>query len=170
MSRSPRTPGRADRARPAGRRGRHRVVRCYRDVIPALLGVVALSALTVTVAVSAVRPGPAAGDPTATARHAQPEITGLPMAAADRRQCITLLTAGLRTDLVAMDTGQPIQGISTDERIAGRWPVGSLARARVKDAYDALLLTAASDLFGRYARDVRAEVAGYVPRIAAACS
>ena len=170
MSPSPRTPERADPARPAGRGGRHRVVRCYRDVIPALLSVVALSALTVTLAVSAVRAGPAASDPTRPARHERPAVPRPPIAAADRGQCIALLTAGLRTDLVAMDTGQPIQGISTDVRIAGRWPVDSPGRVRVKSVYDALLLTAASDLFGRYARAVRAEDAGYVPRIAAACS
>jgi hypothetical protein len=40
---------------------------------------------------------------------------------------------------------------------------------RVKSAYDGLLLTAASDLFGRYARDVEAEGARYGLRIATAC-
>jgi hypothetical protein len=169
MRRGLRTPQRAERARPTDRRGRHRA-RSYRGALPALLSVVALSALTVMVAVTAVRPRPAAGDvPTATARHAPPAVTRLPLAAPERRQCTALLIAGLRSDLVAMNTGQPVQGVSTDERIAGRWPVGSPERARVKSAYDALLLTAASDLFGRYARDVAAEVAGYGPRITAAC-
>ena len=168
MSRTLRAPGRGDGAHRARRRAQHRA-RSYRGAVAAVLSVVALIALTVTVALSVVRPGPAAGNPTAAARHARAAGARLPMAAADRRECIGLVIAGLRSDLLAMDAGRPVTGTSTDQLIASRWPADSPERARVKAAFDALLLTAASDLFGQYARNVSAEVAGYGPRIAAAC-